>query len=53
MSVDTQTPSIFSIRKRKSRALIDDLLGQVWSLLEEARIRRFRREFESAAACLV
>jgi tetratricopeptide (TPR) repeat protein len=38
--------------ERKLRALIDDLLGQVWSLLEEARIRRFRREFESAAACL-
>jgi tetratricopeptide (TPR) repeat protein len=38
--------------ERKLRALIDDLLGQVWSLLEEARIRKFRREFESAEACL-
>jgi tetratricopeptide (TPR) repeat protein len=38
--------------ERKLRALIDDLLGQIWSLLEEARIRRFRREFESATACL-
>ena len=38
--------------ERKLRALIDDLLGQVWSLLEEARIRKFRREFESAMACL-
>ena len=38
--------------ERKLRALVDDLLGQVWSLLEEARIRKFRREFESAAACL-
>jgi predicted negative regulator of RcsB-dependent stress response len=38
--------------ERKLRALINDLLGQVWSLLEEARIRKFRREFESAAACL-
>ena len=38
--------------ERKLRALINDLLGQVWSLLEEARIRKFRREFESAEACL-
>jgi tetratricopeptide (TPR) repeat protein len=38
--------------ERKLRALMNDLLGQVWSLLEEARIRKFRREFESAAACL-
>ena len=38
--------------ERKLRALVDDLLGQVWSLLEEARIRKFRREFESASACL-
>ena len=38
--------------ERKLRALINDLLGQVWSLLEEARIRRFRREFENAEICL-
>jgi hypothetical protein len=36
--------------ERKLRALMNDLLGQVWSLLEEARIRKFRREFKSAAA---
>ena len=38
--------------ERKLRALINDLLGQVWSLLEEARIRKFRREFENAEICL-
>ena len=38
--------------ERKLRALINDLLGQVWSLLEEARIRKFRREFERAEICL-
>jgi tetratricopeptide (TPR) repeat protein len=38
--------------ERKLRALINDLLGQVWSLLEEARLRKFRREFESAEICL-
>ena len=38
--------------ERKLRALINDLLGQIWSLLEEARIRKFRGEFESAEVCL-